>query len=604
MRAIGWILATAIVLAVAAFIGGVLVAPGVVGDVLGRAAGTQVEEERPVEAAPAITGAAYPGDPETEATLVDREAARLVDVRAAASAGPSEAFDTTQPFRIETAEWSTFVLPTRAAPYTLDEIAGLAPETLSLDGPDGAFVLHEHLVVMEGGALEIAAGQRLLIASDASHFGSVVAYGDLLVEGTAEQRVAIESWDPGTGARDDTTADGRAYVRVLGGVLTMASADVRSLGFWSGETGGLAYDGRRAAARELEPAPAPDGDGAPTAGLVEAPPVETGLSVSDTTVEGNVFGLVVAGVEGASITGSTFTANLADGLVLDDDVTGATVQDVESSRNGRDGVVAGRSTSSIGFERLTAADNGRDGLLLDGRPVADGPNSTGASAVPTGDMTVNDSELTQNARSGIDVLGGTGVRISGVRVTGGDMGIVLDSGAADVEVSGSTVTGQSRHGISVRDDATGVTIDGNTVSDLEIGIYVRNARADVSGNEVSDATLHGIVLSGQLGGSRITDNVLSGTGPSAIDDDRALHARVEGNLVDGWAASRSLEQVLTTLMQPLTVVWILVVTLVIVALITRLGAGRRRNDPLADRAPLQSLSRGVFDRAEAGRFTS
>ena len=57
-------------------------------------------------------------------------------------------------------------------------------------------------------------------------------------------------------------------------------------------------------------------------------------------------------------------------------------------------------------------------------------------------------------------------------------------------------------------------------------------------------------------------------------------------------------------MQPLTVVWMLVVTLVIVALITRLGAGRKRGDPLRDPRPLQSLSRGVFDRSQAGRFGS
>jgi hypothetical protein len=47
----------------------------------------------------------------------------------------------------------------------------------------------------------------------------------------------------------------------------------------------------------------------------------------------------------------------------------------------------------------------------------------------------------------------------------------------------------------------------------------------------------------------------------------------------------------------------IVVTLVIVALITRLGAGRKRGDPMRDRRPLQSMSRGVFDRSEAERFS-
>jgi hypothetical protein len=54
-------------------------------------------------------------------------------------------------------------------------------------------------------------------------------------------------------------------------------------------------------------------------------------------------------------------------------------------------------------------------------------------------------------------------------------------------------------------------------------------------------------------------------------------------------------------MQPLTIVWLLVSVLVVVAVLSRLGAGRKRNDPLRDPRSLQSMSRGIVRRADASR---
>lgn len=601
MSAIGKFLAAILLLAVVAFVGGVLFAPKLTGSLLGQVMGEQpVTETDPGENE--ITGDPYPGDPDAEAALVDAESERLVAVRTAASAGPSEALDTTAPFRLASDVRPTFILPGREAPYDLAEIAGLAPDTLAADGPDGAYVLKEHLAVMDGAVLVIGAGERLLLAADQSGFSTLVALGGRLrIDGTAESRVSIESWNPTTGGSDDVTADGRPYVRVIGGDLTVASADLRALGFWSGETGGLAFDGDRSAEREMD-APSVAPDGAPTAGLTEAPVEPARLEVSATSVQGCAFGLTVANVESPVISGSVFIESLADGLVLDRAITGAVVDQVEASRNARDGIVVDNTTSGTRMTALVVTGNARNGLVLDGTAPAEGPNSTGAATAVSGDSAVAGATFDDNARAAIDVVGGTAVRLAGVTATGGDMGIVLDQGPVGVEITDSAFSGQTRHAISVRDEAQDVVVTGNEISNVEVGVYVRNAHADVTSNMISDVELHGIVLTGRLSGSKITDNQLSGTGPSAINDDRALNARVEANLIDGWASSRSIEQILRTLMQPLTIVWLLVVTLVIMALITRLGAGHKRGDPLRDRRPLQSLSRGVFDRSQAGKF--
>lgn len=601
MSAIGKFLAAIIVIAVVAFVGGTLFAPQLTSSLLGQVMGEQpVAETDPDETE--ITGDPYPGDPDAEAALVDAESERLVAVRTAASAGPSEQLDTTAPFRLASDGRPTFIVPGREEPYDLAEIAELAPDTLAADGPDGAYVLKEHLAVMDGAVLVIPAGERLLLAADQSGFSTLIALGGTLrVEGTAESRVTIESWNPTTGGPDDVTTDGRPYVSVIGGDLRVAFADLRSLGFWSGETGGLAFDGDRSAEREMETlAVAPDG--APTAELTETAVEPARLEVSATLVQGCAFGLTVANVESPTISGSAFVESLADGLVLDRAITGATIDKVEASRNARDGIVVDNTTSGTRMTGLVVNGNARNGLVLDGTAPAEGPNSTGAATAVSGDSAVEGGTFDDNARAAIDVVGGTAVHLAGLTVTGGDMGIVLGAGPVGVEISGSALSGQARHAVSVRDEAQDVVVTDNEISKVEVGVYVRNAHADVTSNLISDVELHGIVLTGRLSGSKITDNELSGTGPSAINDDRALNARVEANLIDGWASSRSIEQILRTFMQPLTVVWMLVVTLVIVALITRLGAGRKRGDPLRDRRPLQSLSRGVFDRSEAGKF--
>lgn len=601
MSAIGKFLAAIIVLAVVAFVGGAVFAPQLTGTLIGQVMGEEpVAETDPGETE--ITGDPYPGDPDAEAALVDAESERLVAVRTAASAGPSEELDTTAPFRLASGGRPTFILPGREAPYDLAEIAELAPDTIAADGPDGAYVLKEHLAVMDGAVLVIGAGERLLLAADQSGFSTLIALGGRLrVEGTAESRVTIESWNPTTGGPDDVTADGRPYVSAIGGDLLVAFADLRSLGFWSGETGGLAFDGDRGAERELA-APSVAPDGAPTAELTESAVDPARLEVTASSVQGCAFGLTVANVESPVISGSIFVESLADGLVLDRAVTGATVDRVEASRNARDGIVVDSTTSGTRLASLVVNGNGRNGLVLDGTAQAEGPNSTGAATAVSGDSVVEGGTFDDNARAAIDVVGGTGVRLAGVAVTGGDMGIVLGAGPVGVEIADSSLSGQTRHAISVRDEARDVVVTGNEISNVEVGVYVRNAHADVTSNLISDVELHGIVLTGRLAGSKITDNELSGTGPSAINDERALNARVEANLIDGWASSRSIEQILRTLMQPLTIVWLLVVTLVIVALITRLGAGRKRGDPLRDPRPLQSLSRGVFDRTQAGKF--
>jgi hypothetical protein len=592
MRTRGKVLVAAVVIAAAGAITATVVA----------ADGPGAPAESSSDAAPrtAPTGEPYPGDAAAETALVDQEAARIVAVKTAASAGASSALDTTRPFRAATSGRATLILPARTAPYTLDELARSAPQTVGADGPEGAYVLREHLAVMTGATFQMGPGERLLLAGDGTGFSTIVALGGAIgIEGSATQAASLASWDPGTGTHDEATADGRPYLRVVGGGLRIVDARIEALGFWSGATGGVAFEGQRTP--ELVPTPATAGaDGVPTMQLSEAPAPDTRLVVSGTEVDGNAVGMTISEADAPALTNVSVSGSLSDGVVLDRDVNAATLTRLTASGNARDGIVVGRGSQSVTLNRATVESNGRNGVLLDGRARADGPSADGTTGASTGASVVG-GVFRDNARSGIDVVAGSDIRLRNNTVSGGRMGVVLDEGPHDVEIRNSEIADAVQHGISVRDGAENVTIAGNDVERAEVGVYVRNAEAIVRDNTVAEASIHGITLTGRLTGTHATGNELTGTGPTAIDSDRAIGARVEGNFVDGWAASRSLAQIVATVMQPLTIVWLLVSLLIVVALLSRLGAGRKRNDPLRDPRSLQSMSRGIVRRADAAR---
>jgi len=91
------------------------------------------------------------------------------------------------------------------------------------------------------------------------------------------------------------------------------------------------------------------------------------------------------------------------------------------------------------------------------------------------------------------------------------------------------------------------------------------------------------------------NNTISGVGPGAIDVVRTTNSAVRGNDISRWHDTKPLLVVLRSVLQPLTVLWILIAT----ALVFSLMFVRRRNairDPFAGQAPLASFTRGIVER--------
>lgn len=579
----------------------------------------------------ALPAGAYPGNAATEPSLVADEEERLAQVRTVASMIRWRDLDVDGPYRLSTGSTYTLVLTKRDVPYTIGDLLTLAPQTFVRE-PDGAYMLTENLVVQPGASLVLSDAGELTIrlASDSERFVSIVNFGgELVTRGTSAAPVTITSWDRDTGAPDTETEDGRAYVRSVGGRVELEGTTFADLGFWSGRTGGVALTGtdlpsggeldafgrtlrdaidadddttpdpptaaeRRALEDAGEEVPAPEAaesaaeaeelagvEGLLPAGELPVPVVDpedpsysyVSARIDDCLFVRNAFGLFVSSANGVDISGSAVTDSLVDGLVMHRFVVNAVVSRTASRDNAGAGFILARATTGIVLSEVEATGNGGTGIELRGEALADGPNATGMPVGAYGNNSVSNSSIADNARYGIEVVGGRNVNLSANDVARNDMGIVVRDGASDISVVGNRVTENMRHGIALRDGVREASVTGNVVSDGPTAIYLRDSSAVIERNTVSDMTNHAVTLVGAASGTVVTENSLAGRGPSAVDAKRADGEVVRDNDTSEWTSTKPFWTVLRNALQPLTVMWLL---LALVVVVTALRGGRRR----------------------------
>ncbi len=573
----------------------------------------------------------YPGDPEAEAAYVADEDRRLVEVRTVDSLARWSKTSLNSPYRIATGSAYTLVLTPRREVYTIKDLLGLAPQTF-IRQPDGGYLLSEHIVIQNGATLNLASsgGLTLRLASDQNGFVSIVNYGGVLnVQGANGRPVKISSWNRDTDGADTLTNDGRSYIRSLGGQVRFRYAELSDLGFWSGRTGGLSLTGTdrpnsgsldklgetmrvgKRAAKEREAAKTakkPESGGVDLnagknslsqvlpAGKLPLPEVDiadpeysyVSALIQNTVVKRNAFGLFAASANGLDIRDSKFDDSLVDGLVMHRYVTNAVVDSTTADGNAGDGFVLSRATTGIVLSEVEANRNHRNGLTMSGLPLADGPSATGSSLGSYGNNTVSNSKLANNARYGVEVIGGTNIGVNANDLQGNDMGVVVRGGAQDVSVVGNRVTEPIRQGIAIRDGVHKSVISGNIVSGGNTSVYVRDSAATVQRNTLSDADAHAISLVGAVNATKVTENTISGRGPSAIDTKRASDVNMQRwkNDEDHWHDTTPFVVTLKRFLQPLTAMWLCLAALLIFT--AARGSRRRRRivHPYADKVPV------------------
>lgn len=562
-----------------------------------------------------VQGRLYPGDGTKESKLVETENERVVYVRTVASAAEySRDGGVTEPYRLRTGPTYTLMLPARKAAYTVKDLRAFAPDTFTRQ-PDGSFLLSESIVVLEGARLSLASenGLDIKLASSPESFVSIVTIGgDFSVTGAGGAPLTITSWDAAANAPDTETADGRSYIRVIGGNGSLEHAQLSDLGFWSGNTGGLSFTGAEsvidfdefseggatqekvAGAEMLKAGELGDVSPGQDYSFVSA-------SISDVRATGNAFGIFVAGAEGVSVTDTTVEKSLVDGLVFHRYVTESSVTGVQAIDNAVDGIALSRSSTSNTFSDVTARNNGRNGLTLDGQPLADGPSAVGTPVESYGDNSVARSRFVDNGRYGVEVNGGSDIAVTRSRFTSNEMGVVVANAAERVTVSRNTFVDQSRQSIAIREDVAEATVASNRIEGGDTGIYVRNAEADVANNTLTAIKSHGISLVGDARSVSVVSNDIAGSGSTALWTKQAFGGRVDDNNVSDWNPAPTFDTVVSAVVQPLTLVWIgLAIAVMLTAFTPRRRSALGVRHPYQERIPLSAYSKGVVSRESIG----
>ncbi|GAA3250545.1 hypothetical protein GCM10017691_62640 [Pseudonocardia petroleophila] len=473
-----------------------------------------------VPARPAPAVAEVDGSADATAPVVDPSGdaqARIVtaeDDRVFATVGDSPG--TGAPYEVPAVAPSivpTVVLTARERPYDLPALERL-DAAARMQGGD--WMLTRSVLVGRGAVLDVQApGSTLRMASGTAGFAAlVVLRGTLRMGGEPGAPLRVTSWDPAAGRVDTELADGRSYVRSVGGRMDLSHVDASELGFWSGRTGGVAWTGSAG-----EP-----GRGSATA----------------TVVSRSHYGMFTSRVEDLLINGGAVRDNAADGLLVHRESAGVTVRELATSGNARHGVAVSSGTERVVLSGVTAEANGGTGIRIDGSAPAASASASGASTAPGRGFTVERSAATGNGETGILAAGATDLVLRGNTVAGSPDGIVVRGAAAGPELTGNAVDAEG-FGIAVRDGVTDARLTGNSVTSATVAVQVSDAAATVRDTTVSDAARYGVSLVGAVDGTAVEANLLAGSGPAAVDVHRVAvgsNVTLTGNDATGWTVDR------------------------------------------------------------------
>ncbi|MBP2269290.1 hypothetical protein J3A64_004830 [Pseudarthrobacter sp. PvP004] len=590
----------------------------------GVPAGVPAGTDGDTDLTPQVTdGSNYSGDPTSEAALVVSEDQRLVMVRTQAAIARWTGASLNVPYRVASGTGYTLVLTARAKDYTLDDLLSLAPKTF-VRQPDGSYLLSENIVIESGATLTLSRPTPLTIKmfSSAQKFVSIVNYGGRVnVVGSPTAPVTVTSWDTDHSSPRGITDNGRAYIRSIGGTVVIDHASFESLGFWSGRTGGLSMTGsdrpitgaitgtgaaviKHHSKNSKHPQVTDAAPAEPVPGAVLPSDIVPSLeenstqtdfsyvtaSVTNTQITDNVYGLFLANAIGVSVHNVTAEKSRMDGFVLHRNVSNATIVDSTAKHSALDGFRLSRSIRSVRLDTDISEFNGRNGIYIDGRPLATGPSATGTSISSYGnDVVVINSTMTGNSHYGLEIRGGRSTTVRSNTISDSVMGIVAQDAASGVTVDDNRLDGLAMHAIALRDGVTGGKVTNNTVSDSVVGVYLRDAAADVESNNLTGISNHGISA---LGAATITvrSNIISGSGPSAVDLKRAENATSSNNTTAEWTFTKSFWQMLASFFQPLTILWTVLALILVFTALRGRRLKRTIRHPYADQAPMSAFT--------------
>jgi parallel beta-helix repeat protein len=457
----------------------------------------------------------------------------------------------------------TIVLTPRPAPWTIAQVRGLFPAAFST-GPS-TLLLGQSLFVARGARLQVRGQEvrRLLLLSTPERFVSLSGWrAGIELSGSRLHPLTVSSWDPGRGGPDPRPEDGRAFILARGSAMTAMAATFSHLGFGDGRTSGVAWAGLAAAAG-LGIA------GTPAAGTVtnstfrhnrigafsDQAPDMSWTRNQFLANDGHGFE-AHSGCRALVLDGNTATGNGGHGFLLARGCRDNLLQANHAAGNAGSGIVLGNgSATPVGATgntviSNTATGNAAAGLVVDGgtgnrlrgntvQGGATGIEIRNSRANPVEGNTVSDVR-----GPGVDLDGGAGNQVTGNRIERSHVGLYLKRAASGGVVSRNQILASAQFGIYLAEGASGNRASGNFIKGAFSGIRAKDARRNrIAGNTVVGATDSGISLHGDVRGTLVLDNLVSGRGGRSPIEQLSSPAglagvRVEANRTDGWQVAR------------------------------------------------------------------
>lgn len=408
--------------------------------------------------------------------------------------------------------YASVILPARAAPYTIPELAIRFPDSIELVG-DQVFLVKDDIVVGAGATLAVTSDRvrEIRLLSRPDRFVTITSWrGSIVIQGDAWRRIGVLAWDPTLNAPDEILADGRAWIHTRRGAMSIAWADLEYLGFATGSLSGVAWEGR------------PDD---PSRG-----------DVTGSSFRHNYFGAYTFEAVDMRWRLNTFADNIGYGFDPHDHSDRFLVEFNQAYRNGTHGIIFSRGCEFNVIRYNRSFDNGMHGIVLD-----DGPNFNPDGTVrerqgiPSNNNSVIGNIVTGN-EVGIVLDGGTGNTISANVVSGNTYGIRMKDAVSGNVLFANRLVGNSDFGIYLYNGSNDNQLTGNTVTGGESGLVVKDSTGNlIDGNVLSGMHRHGMSLSGDVSGTSITNNEIADveTGISLTRANDANLVRREGNTIVG-----------------------------------------------------------------------
>ena len=384
---------------------------------------------------------------------------------------------------------SVLVLGGRPDPYALNDLAGRFPQVFTTLS-DSSLLVTMPVVVGPGATLRINSATTPVVrfASGDSNYATLVAVdATVSVEGSAEARVTLTSYDPATELADEEIADGRSYVVSFGGRMQLDHTDSSALGFLLGESSGVAWMTRQGRSA--------------TGGALQS------------TFTNNYFGAYASGADGLVISGSSFMDNTVYGFDPHTGTTNTVIEDSQAARNGRHGFIFSAECDDNLIRNSQSYLNGGAGFVID-----DGNDDAEEPLRPSNNNVLDGVSAANNRATGIVIEGGTGNSVLRSNLDGNPIGVWVKNAAAATAVADTSIARSEQAGIRLDAGTATTSVTETELSEAAVGVWVDGAEGTVLQNvSIDNSSKAAILLAGDPASTSFTNVTVTGTGDAAVE---------------------------------------------------------------------------------------